>query len=187
MPEQGDPPEAPQHLTFVHLGSRKMPFLQMAFMQRIPKIFRLPLLLCVPKWFSESHQLSIINLQQNKTHILIPAWFHPYPALLQGRSKWEQAISELAIVFFPGSWVWYCNAQQWHPWAPTAEGHVPTHPGPVGTVPCRATTSRCKTAQWHWHWSPRLHLSASKPTLYSLSCTREQGRRAWVGFKIMWF
>lgn len=97
MPEQGDPPEAPQHLTFVHLGSRKMPFLQMAFMQRIPKIFRLPLLLCVPKWFSESHQLSIINLQQNKTHILIPARFHPYPALLQGRSKWEQAISELAI------------------------------------------------------------------------------------------
>lgn len=48
-----------------------------------PRFFCLPLLICVPKWFSGSHQLLTINLQQNKIHILFPAQFHPYPALLQ--------------------------------------------------------------------------------------------------------
>lgn len=82
MPEQR-PTRIPQHLTSMHLGSRKMAFLQMAFMQRTPKIFHLPLLTGVLKWFSGSHQLSTINLQQSKIHVLFLAQLHPYPALLQ--------------------------------------------------------------------------------------------------------
>lgn len=67
------PTRSPQHLTSMHLGSRKMAFLQTAFMQRTPKIFHLPLLIGALKWFSGSHQLSAINLQQNKIHILFLA------------------------------------------------------------------------------------------------------------------
>lgn len=77
------PRGTPQHLTSTHPGGRRIALLQKAFMQRIPKIFYLPLLIGVLKWFSGSHWLLTINLQQNKIHILFLAQFHPYPALLQ--------------------------------------------------------------------------------------------------------